>query len=105
MGLSITSPRSLSAAARAGRTRNVTSALAAARRPPKYPPTAPAPSTRKRGPAKFMPLPRPAADQRQAAQHVGGLAELLVSRRAHIGGRERGSWLPATRILAGRIRG
>src|SRR6202035_2969181 len=105
MGLSITSSRSLSAAARAGRTRNVTSALAAARRPPKYPPTAPAPRTRKRAPSKITPLPRPAADQRQPAQHVGGLAELLISRRAHIGGRQRGSWLLATRILAARIRG
>src|SRR5712671_2545257 len=103
MGLSMTSPRSLSAAARAGRTRNVTSALAAARRPPKYPPTAPAPRTRKRGPSKFTPLPRPAADQRQPAQHVCGLAELLINRRAYVGGRERGSWLLATRILAARI--
>ena len=46
IGLSMTSPCSLSAAARAGRTRNVASAFASARRPPKYPPTAPAPSTK-----------------------------------------------------------
>ena len=39
------------------------------------------------------PLSRPATDQRQSAQHVDGLAELLVSCRANIGGRERGSRL------------
>src|SRR6202030_3816325 len=32
-----------------------------------------------------------------------GLAKLLVSCRANVGGRERGSWLLATRILDARI--
>src|SRR6185312_13049157 len=47
-GLAIVSPASASRSARAGRTRNVTSRPASSSRPPKYPPVAPAPTTRKR---------------------------------------------------------
>jgi hypothetical protein len=39
-------PFALISSARLARTRNVTSRFASARRPPKYPPTAPAPTTR-----------------------------------------------------------
>src|SRR5215467_10893954 len=47
-GLAIVSPVAASRSARAGRTRNVTSRPASSSRPPKYPPVAPAPTTRKR---------------------------------------------------------
>src|SRR5690242_7471414 len=45
-GLSTTRPFRASCSARRGRTRKVTSAPASASRPPKYPPTPPAPRTR-----------------------------------------------------------
>src|ERR1700748_2176729 len=47
--------------------------------------------------------PRPAVDQRQPAQHGFGLTELLVSCRANVGGRERGSRLLAARFPGARI--
>ena len=47
-GLVMASPVAASRSARAGRTRNVTSRPASSSRPPKYPPVAPAPTTRKR---------------------------------------------------------
>src|ERR1700720_4320891 len=46
LGLLITRPASASSAARRGRTRKVTSRPAASILPPKYPPMAPAPTTR-----------------------------------------------------------
>src|SRR5262249_3929784 len=47
-GLVIVSPVAANRSARAGLTRNVTSRPASSSRPPKYPPVAPAPTTRKR---------------------------------------------------------
>src|SRR5271168_1745984 len=48
LGLLMTSPADASSAARRGRTRNVTSRPACSILPPKYPPIAPAPTTRMR---------------------------------------------------------
>jgi hypothetical protein len=54
--LSIVKPVSASRAAQSGRTRNVTSRPASSRRPPKYPPVAPAPTTSMR--TGHLPPPR-----------------------------------------------
>src|SRR5271163_1622579 len=63
-GLTICRPLSRSCAARRGRTRKVTSRPAWARRPPKYPPVAPAPTTKRRMALFLLFL----------STHVGGIA-------------------------------
>jgi hypothetical protein len=61
-GLVIVSPVAASRSARAGLTRNVTSWPASSSRPPKYPPVAPAPTTRKR-------MTQPLACETQSTAH------------------------------------
>src|SRR5277367_6577885 len=95
-GLTIRSPAPRSSAARRGRTKNVTSRPAWARRPPKYPPVAPAPTTSIR-----MTTPLNDGDRTRGSHLHQDIDDMLVGHASVKAWRGQGP-APATRTTARR---